>query len=280
MGISLPDYARTFIVRARVVGRRIGVGEATAIFITGDPSSPTSGGWAAGDTFWFIGNSYPPVLAVGVVDTVDGDGIPLTYHLTSGSSALFPDPTVLWPISPVIDAIATSAVDVGGSGYAPGDTFVVNSANYAAGVVDTVDGGGAVLTYHLISDGVAATVGIASTAAVTGSGDGAFTIDILTLFTSSGTAGVGCVAIVTGIDRPDIEDSAWDCEGVLRGNGDTAYSWVGGSAPVFTVIAQDTAAAAWAVTIAVTDLNLEVAVTGEVGKTIDWNGTIELDEVG
>ena len=74
-------------------------------------------------------------------------------------------------------------------------------------------------------------------------------------------------------------DSAWDFAGVIRGDGVSAYSWVGGFDPVPTVIAQDAAASTWAVAVTISGASIVVTVTGEVGKTIDWMTTIELDEV-
>lgn len=50
--------------------------------------------------------------------------------------------------------IFTSTLGVGGTGYAPNDTFTVASGNMdATGVVDTVGGGGVVTAYHIISAG-------------------------------------------------------------------------------------------------------------------------------
>lgn len=82
-------------------------------------------------------------------------------------------------------------------------------------------------------------------------------------------------------------DSAWSTQGVLRGDGSAAYTWIGGSAPTFTLIAQDAGASTWAVTIAIgTDPEdsvandaLIVTVTGQAAKDISWEATLELDEV-
>ena len=77
-------------------------------------------------------------------------------------------------------------------------------------------------------------------------------------------------------------DSAWDFSGVIRGDGASAYSWVGGADPVPAVIAQDTDASTWAVAVTIGGVegrSIVVTVTGEVGKTIAWMTTIELDEV-
>ena len=74
-------------------------------------------------------------------------------------------------------------------------------------------------------------------------------------------------------------DAAWDFAGVIRGDGVSAYSWIGGSDPVPAVIAQDAAASTWAVAVTISGASIVVTVTGEVGKTIDWMSTLELDEV-
>jgi hypothetical protein len=74
-------------------------------------------------------------------------------------------------------------------------------------------------------------------------------------------------------------DSAWDFTGVIRGDGSTAYSWVGVVDPVATVIAQDAGAVTWAVDVSIDDLSIVVTATGEVATDILWMSTIELDEV-
>lgn len=90
--------------------------------------------------------------------------------------------------------ITASVLADGGALYAPGDTFTVDTGiGNAAGVVDTVDGGGAVLTYHLTAQGTAYTVSSANaTTATTGIGTG-LTIDITGIQTVSG--GDGSVTI-------------------------------------------------------------------------------------
>lgn len=63
----------------------------------------------------------------------------------------------------------------------------------------------------------------------------------------------------------------WTAQGVLRGDGESAYTWIGGTPPAFTVVAQDAAAAAWAVAIVISDSpGITVTVTGTAGQTIDW----------
>lgn len=67
-------------------------------------------------------------------------------------------------VAGVAGAIVTHALSAGGTGYAPGDTGTVlfgdSSATY---VVDTVNGGGAVLTYHLIGASNSGFAGVYST---------------------------------------------------------------------------------------------------------------------
>jgi hypothetical protein len=77
-------------------------------------------------------------------------------------------------------------------------------------------------------------------------------------------------------------DSAWSFTGVLRGDGTSAYTWVGGSAPAKVLIAQDAGAALWNVAVAMdgtTHNQLDVTVTGAAATTINWEATVELDEV-
>lgn len=74
-------------------------------------------------------------------------------------------------------------------------------------------------------------------------------------------------------------DSVWVLEGVLRGNGSNAYSWVGGSAPTATLIAQDAGASAWAPVLVSSTNQLLVEVTGAAGETINWVAHIECDEI-
>jgi hypothetical protein len=59
-----------------------------------------------------------------------------------------------------------------------------------------------------------------------------------------------------------------------------SYTWVGGDTPVPAVIAQDAAAASWAVVLSISGLELVATVTGEDGKTIDWLHVIEQAELG
>jgi hypothetical protein len=86
--------------------------------------------------------------------------------------------------------ILSASLDVGGSGYAPGDTGTITSGGAdATYVVDTVDGGGAVLTFHLSGNGSHYEVSTGNATSVdTGGGDGGFTIDIGSVTLGNGTA--------------------------------------------------------------------------------------------
>lgn len=89
--------------------------------------------------------------------------------------------------------ISSSSLNSGGSGWAINDTFTVDGiTSSATGVVDTVDGGGAILTYHLdalgnsyktaIGVGISATIGVGVDATldltVTVPGTGHMQIDV------------------------------------------------------------------------------------------------------
>lgn len=92
--------------------------------------------------------------------------------------------------------ILTDSLSNGGADFAPGDTFTVNNSlggTLAAGEVDTVDGGGAILTYHRTSNGTLYPVGQPSLTATTGIGTGAeINIDTITPLTD----GVGRVTVL------------------------------------------------------------------------------------
>ena len=74
-------------------------------------------------------------------------------------------------------------------------------------------------------------------------------------------------------------DSAWSFAGVIRGDGSTAYSWVGGSAPSPTVIAQDAGASAWAVAVTISGATIVVTATGAVATSINWVCDLEVVEI-
>ncbi len=95
-------------------------------------------------------------------------------------------------------AILANARNAGGAGYVPGDTFNVDVAGPtpASGVVDTVGGGGAVLTYHLTANGAGyvPAAGVATTA--TSGGGAGLTIDINTITPANGTARIWILYLV------------------------------------------------------------------------------------
>lgn len=103
--------------------------------------------------------------------------------------------------------VASSSLGSGGTGYAVGDQFTINTGNSdAVGLVDTLSGS-AVATYHLTSVGTSYAPGTVSTTNNTGTGSG-LTIDILTVgggyaIGDTGTVNGGAVAaqyVVTTVD--------------------------------------------------------------------------------
>jgi len=113
-----------------------------------------------------------------VLSTGAGGAI-VTYSLLSAGNGYL-------PASGVADVpggpITSSSLGAGGSGYAPGDTGTVSGAGSADATytVNTVNGGGAVLTYTLTSQGTnySAQSGVSTTVS-TGGGNGAFTVNVL-----------------------------------------------------------------------------------------------------
>ncbi len=110
------------------------------------------------------GTTIDSLTQRGVVATTDGSRI-LTFASPAAASG---------------GVVATSVVNAPGSGYAPGDTGAFAAGNGdALYVIDTVDGGGGVLTFHRSADGTLyPTASGVATSVSTGTGDGAFTVDI------------------------------------------------------------------------------------------------------
>ena len=71
--------------------------------------------------------------------------------------------------------------------------------------------------------------------------------------------------------------SAWRITGVVTGDGANGYRFVG--TPTVTLIAQDSAASTWTVSVAVSGSKLVVTATGENGRTIRWNAVAKLAEL-
>lgn len=89
-----------------------------------------------------------------------------------------------------VGSILTSSLANGGADYGANDTGVVSGGDTGAKYkIDTVDGGGAVLTYHLTTTGIGHTVGngVATTTGglQPGAGTG-FTIDVVSVSISPG----------------------------------------------------------------------------------------------
>jgi len=87
------------------------------------------------------------------------------------------------PAQDVNGLIATTTLGSGGTGYATTNTFNLDGAGdtNAQGVVDTVDGGGAVLTYHLTAIGTCYPVQNGITTTATSGGGSGLTINVTAL---------------------------------------------------------------------------------------------------
>jgi hypothetical protein len=151
-------------------------------------------GYASGDTGYIAAGDNGAHF---IVDTVDGGGAVLTYHLSSVGGAYVVSSNVA-TASSILGPILTTSLGAGGSGYAIGDTGSI-AFGAAIYVVDTVDGGGAVLTYHLTNPGTNYQVESgASTSVLTGAGDGNFTINILSVRVGDGNFTVDILSVEAG----------------------------------------------------------------------------------
>jgi hypothetical protein len=76
------------------------------------------------------------------------------------------------------------------------------------------------------------------------------------------------------------DTSCWEIRGLIQRNNSNGTRIVGTNTT--TLISQDAAASAWAVTAVADDTNeaLAVKVTGETDKNVRWHATITLNEVG
>lgn len=90
---------------------------------------------------------------------------------------------------PAAGPIVTTTIASGGSGYAPGDEFGIiplGSGNEASGTINTVDGGGAVLTYTVSDPGTGYSISAGLVTETGGAGSG-FTINITAVQPGDGT---------------------------------------------------------------------------------------------
>ena len=145
---------------APALGAPVGAGGIQTAFNWNSAAAPTSG-WT--NTIGLIGQVAP--------DPANVNGAAVNLAAATG------DATVYGPID-------TTTLNDGGSGYAAGDTGTIDGNQYgsaAAYVVDTVDGGGAVLTYHVTDpgDGYTTATGVTTTpgGSQPGAGSG-FTVDV------------------------------------------------------------------------------------------------------
>lgn len=167
-----------------------GVGRALC-FIHLASSFLRNGGLGAvgGSSIYFAGDAATQLGALGpaISDSVDyrqGNIAPSSYNSLDFNAAN----TAIVLQSPGAPIVVTGAIGDAafsfypGTGYAPGDTFTVDDSIgvTAEGVVDTVDGGGGILTFHLTNRGTGYTVTELAITATSGVGVDA-AIDINTL---------------------------------------------------------------------------------------------------
>ena len=89
-----------------------------------------------------------------------------------------------------------------------------------------------------------------------------------------------CVRVRVVARRIDVIGivSVWTAQCAVDGDESSSYRFIG--SPAFSVLAQDSAASIWQVhDLTFSGSTLDIKVSGEAGKTIDWMATIELDEV-
>jgi large repetitive protein len=131
------------------------------------------GSYAPGDTFavGFGGGER------GTVSTVDGSGAVLTYNITGGGQPTQYNGVILCvAVAPLTNG--NTSLNNGGLDYAPGDTFAIEApvggyGSGAIGTVDTVNGSGTILTYHISTAGSGYTTGTCNSTTLTGVGFGA-----------------------------------------------------------------------------------------------------------
>lgn|GEM_PF-6374732 len=142
--------------------------------------------------------------------------------------ALFGPGVATATAAPPVGAIAVTSLNAGGAGYAPGDLVWIWTGDHNAHVaIDTVGGGGAVLTYHLVSgDGTGYAVAIGDpTQTDTGVGVG-FTINILAVDTYPASAAAVTISILPGHGLLPINPT--ENPGALTGGIAVDASWATG----------------------------------------------------
>ena len=146
-------------------------------------SSLASGGsgYAVNNTFTIAGGT---TLATGIVNTIGAaeSGVATSSLVTGGAGYAINDTFTVASGSTLATgrvltikngAINANTLGIGGAGYAINDTFTVASGStLATGRVLTVGGGGAVLTYSIVTSGAGYTTGLKTTTATSGIGTG------------------------------------------------------------------------------------------------------------
>lgn len=146
-------------------------------------------------TFGFASPGVIINSAAGVASFV---GVSMDIPLTSVENKSLLLHSLLYNDDDNIDYIDYGAIDsndlnVGGSGYIVGDIGVVGgtgTSHSAEFVVDSVDGSGAVVDYHLTSNGYGYKIGVGPTGRSTGGGDNNFSININSITPGNGSGKV------------------------------------------------------------------------------------------
>jgi hypothetical protein len=132
------------------------------------------------------GNLGAPTFIRQLQDTVESSR---PGDVSTNTSSMENLPLLLKGVNYDGASIASSSLASGGSGYAPGDTgYIDPDIDSAPYTVDTVDGGGAVLTYHIDGGGgYSVASNVATTADQSGTG---FRVNILSVAPGDGTVRV------------------------------------------------------------------------------------------
>jgi hypothetical protein len=157
-------------------------GQGQVGYTTGILFAPSGGTFPPGSDALLIDGATPiTIFAPNPASSYDGSGASVGQNFYFSAESVY-------NTGPILTASVTSGN--GGSGYAPGDQFTVETGDTNnTFTVDTVDGGGAVLTFTINSGGQGNQPSTGNSTAVdSGGGDGTLEIDILTVGQPNGTA--------------------------------------------------------------------------------------------
>ena len=300
-----------------------GVGPMPVDCMVGEGYDPASGGliWAMLPSALVFGSSGPNFPASCAVDAsgviqgfatlcigegpffggFDQAGNPLSIYLPSvylggqsgsggyvatvqpGSSIQVDSTDPLNPVVSASRAIGVNAVASGADSVSLGDSGVAYSSDQTVIAATNAAGLGLGSSQHSVVVAQAQTVNTGPAYLATCLGPTILELcDLNGAAVFNRTMRVRLTVVARRTDVPGT-DSVWECDAVLRGDGTSAYSWIGGDPPIFTVVAQDTGASAWLEPVlSIANLSpawLQCLVTGADGHTVNWEATLTLDEV-